>query len=150
MAHSMRSLAREIFLHALAEADIRKAFDRHVQYDHGVLRVSDDLHDLKSYGRVFVASFGKAAHRMAEVLSRQVGPTVEGIIADPNRHPYQLAGYRYFQGGHPHRSGNGSAAESVGSHSSHPISNRLPALVLMASLAVRSSVRESWSAGYSV
>jgi glycerate 2-kinase len=101
MAHSMRSLAREIFLHALAEADIRKAFDRHVQYDHGVLRVGDDLHDLKSYGRVFVVSFGKAAHRMAEVLSRQVGPTVEGIIADPNRYPYQLAGYRYFQGGHP-------------------------------------------------
>ena len=101
MAHSMRSLAREIFLHALAEADIRKAFDRHVQYDRGVLRVCDDLHELKSYGRVFVVSFGKAAHRMAEVLSRQVGPTVEGIIADPNRYPYQLAGYRYFQGGHP-------------------------------------------------
>lgn len=101
LAHSMRSLAREIFLHALAEADIRKAFESHVQYERGVLRVCDDLHHLKSYARVFVVSMGKAAHRMAEVLARQVGPTVEGIIADPNRHPYQLAGYRYFQGGHP-------------------------------------------------
>lgn len=101
MEHSMRSLAREIFLHALAEADIRRAFESHVQYERGVLRVCDDLHHLKSYARVFVVSFGKAAHRMAEVLARQVGPTVEGIIADPNPHPYQLSGYRYFQGGHP-------------------------------------------------
>ena len=79
----------------------RKAFESHVQYERGVLRVCDDLHHLKSYARVFVVSFGKAAHRMAEVLARQVGPTVEGIIADPNPHPYQLSGYRYFQGGHP-------------------------------------------------
>jgi hydroxypyruvate reductase len=46
-------------------------------------------------------SFGKAAHRMAEILALQVGTTVSGIIADPNRHPYQLPGYRYFTGGHP-------------------------------------------------
>lgn len=101
MAHSMRSLAREIFLHALAEADIRRAFEHHVQYERGVLRVCDDLYNLKSQARVFVVSLGKAAHRMAEVLARQVGPTVEGIIVDPNQHPYQLSGYRYFQGGHP-------------------------------------------------
>ena len=31
IAHSMRSAAREIFLHALSEASIEKAFDRHVQ-----------------------------------------------------------------------------------------------------------------------
>jgi glycerate 2-kinase len=101
LAHSMRSLAREIFLHALAEASIAKAFERHVGYDRGVLRVSDDLYDLKSYSRVLAVAFGKAAHRMAELLARQVGPTVQGIIADPNQHPYQLPGYRYFAGGHP-------------------------------------------------
>ena len=38
---------------------------------------------------------------MAEILARQVGPTVQGIVVDPNQHPYQLPGYRYFQGGHP-------------------------------------------------
>ncbi|MGE5322863.1 MAG: glycerate kinase type-2 family protein [Actinomycetota bacterium] len=101
LAHTMRSLAREIFLDALNKADIREAFDRHVQYDRGVLRVCEDLYDLKSYSRVLAVSIGKAAHRMAEILARQVGPTVQGIIADPTAHPYQLPGYRYFAGGHP-------------------------------------------------
>jgi glycerate 2-kinase len=101
IAHNMRSAAREIFLHALSEASIEKAFDRHVHYQRGVLRVCDDLYDLKSYSRVVCISFGKAAHRMAEILARQVGATVEGIVADPNQHPYQLPGYRYFAGGHP-------------------------------------------------
>jgi glycerate 2-kinase len=102
IAHSVRSAARDIFLHALSEASIEKAFDRQVNYQRGVLRVCDDLYDLKSYSRVVSISFGKAAHRMAEILARQVGATLEGIIVDPNQHPYQLAGYRYFAGGHPH------------------------------------------------
>ncbi len=101
VAHSMRSIARDIFLDALAEAGIGKAFDRHVQCERGVLRVCEDLYDLKTYSRVLAVSFGKAAHRMAEILARQVGPTVQGIVVDPNQHPYQLPGYRYFQGGHP-------------------------------------------------
>src|SRR5947209_4663492 len=99
--HSMRSAAREIFLDALAEADIEKAFTHHVDYQRGVLRVCDDLYDLSLYTRVLCVSIGKAAHRMAEILARQVGTTVEGIVVDPNRHPYQLPGYRYFAGGHP-------------------------------------------------
>src|SRR5947209_18073648 len=100
--HAMRSAAREMFLHALAESGIEKAFNRHLSSDRGVLRICDDLYDLKTYSRVFVVSFGKAGHRMAQILSRLVGTTVEGIIADPNPHPYQLSGYRYFAGGHPH------------------------------------------------
>jgi hydroxypyruvate reductase len=72
-----------------------------VSYDRGVLRVCEDLYDLKSYSRVQVISLGKAAHRMAEILSRQLGSTVQGIIADPNPPAYQLPGYRYFNGGHP-------------------------------------------------
>ena len=101
LGHTMRSLAREIFLDALTEAGIGEAFERHVSYDRGVLRVCDDLYDLKSYSRVLVIALGKAAHRMAEILSRQVGSTVQGIIADPNPSGYQLPGYRYFNGGHP-------------------------------------------------
>jgi hydroxypyruvate reductase len=97
----MRSAAREIFFHALSEASIDKAFDRHVHYQRGVLRICDDLFDLASFSRVACISFGKAAHRMAEILARQVGMTVEGIVVDPNQHPYQLPGYRYFAGGHP-------------------------------------------------
>ena len=101
IGHSMRSAAREIFLFALAEASIEKAFERHVHYQRGVLRVCDDLFDLTAYNRTVCISFGKAAHRMAEILARQVGTTLEGIIVDPNRQAYQLPGYRYFEGGHP-------------------------------------------------
>lgn len=101
IASSMRAAAREVFRDALAEASIERAFDRHVHYQRGVLRVCDDLYDLSAHPRVLCVAFGKAAHRMAEILARQVGTTVEGIVVDPNRHPYQLPGYRYFAGGHP-------------------------------------------------
>ncbi len=46
LGHTMRSLAKEIFLDALNEAGICEAFERHVSYDRGVLRVCDDLYDL--------------------------------------------------------------------------------------------------------
>jgi glycerate 2-kinase len=101
VGHSMRAAAREIFLHALAEASIEKAFDRHVQCHRGVLRICDDLHDLSAHNRTVCVSLGKAAHRMTEMLARQVGSTVEGIIVDPNPPACQLPGYRYFAGGHP-------------------------------------------------
>jgi glycerate 2-kinase len=97
----MRSVARDIFERALAEASIEKAFARHIGYERGVLRVGDDLFDLSSYTRVLAVAFGKAGHGMAECLARQVGPTVQGIIADPNPPAQQLPGYRYFAGGHP-------------------------------------------------
>src|SRR5215831_2845761 len=97
----MRAVARDIFLEALGEAGIEPAFARNVQYERGVLRVCDDLYDLKSYSRVLAVSLGKAGHRMAECLARQVGPSVEGIVADPNPPSHQLPGYRYFAGSHP-------------------------------------------------
>ena len=103
MKEAGRAELKEIFLHALGESSIEKAMERHVSCERGVLRVGDDLHDLQSYARVQVISFGKAGQRMAECLARQVGPTVGGIICDPNRHlsSQQLPGYRYFSGGHP-------------------------------------------------
>ena len=114
LAHSMRSTAREIFLHALAESSVEKAFSRHLSYERGVLRVRDDLYPLSSYSRVLVVSFGKAGHRMAEILSRMAGSTVQGIVADPTPHSYQLPGYRYFAGGHPHPNGESvKAAETI-------------------------------------
>ncbi|HEY6251982.1 MAG TPA: DUF4147 domain-containing protein [Candidatus Angelobacter sp.] len=102
VAHSMRSAAREMFLHALAESSVEKAFGRHVSYERGVLRVCDDLYALNSYSRVLAISLGKAGHRMTEILSRMVGSTVQGIVADPTSHSYQVPGYRYFAGGHPY------------------------------------------------
>lgn len=98
---TMRSMARDIFLAVLTEADISNAFARHIYYDRGVLRICDDLYDLKSYSRVLAISLGKAGHRMAELLSQQIGPTIQGIVADPNSQTHQVPGYRYFAGGHP-------------------------------------------------
>jgi len=97
----MRDKVRSIFLETLSRASIAHAFDRHVQYDRGVLRICEDLYDLHSYSRVLVISIGKAGHAMAQALSSQVGTTVEGIIADSVLPDAQLHGYRYFRGGHP-------------------------------------------------
>ena len=77
----MRDTAREMFRYALAEASIGKAFARQVHCERGILRVCDDLYDLHAYSRVFVASFGKAGHTMAEALAARVGSSLEGIVA---------------------------------------------------------------------
>jgi glycerate 2-kinase len=97
----MREQARAIFQEALANASIRKAFDRHVNCERGVLRVREDLFDLHSYSRVLVISLGKAAHTMVEALAAQVGQSIEGIVASPVRPAEQVRGFRYFCGGHP-------------------------------------------------
>ena len=76
--HAMRTAAREIFQHALAESSVEKAFGRHLSCERGVLRVCEDLYDLKSYSRVFAVSFGKAGHRMAEIFSRVAGTQDRG------------------------------------------------------------------------
>src|SRR5215831_14824965 len=98
---SMREAARAIFQQALAEASIRKGFERHVQCDRGVLRVCEDLYDLHSYSRVQVISMGKAAHTMAEALSQEVGGSLDGIVASSVESASQVRGFRYFAGGHP-------------------------------------------------
>ncbi len=96
-----KSIARKIFLRALAEVDIGKAFDRQLDYQRGVLRVCEDLYDLRSFSRVFVVSIGKAGRRMAEALSQKLGSTVQGIVADPDTEMSLLPGYRHFSGSHP-------------------------------------------------
>src|SRR5258708_16264750 len=68
MSVPLRSTAREIFEEALAECAIEKAFARSIDYDRGVLRICEDLYDLRSYSRVMAVSFGKARHRMADAL----------------------------------------------------------------------------------
>lgn len=97
----MREVAREIFVSALKNASIEKAFARHVHCERGVLRICEDLHDLDSYSRVFVVSIGKAAHTMAQALEAQVGSRLEGIVASSVAPASQVRGFRYFCGGHP-------------------------------------------------
>ena len=61
--HNMRHVALDIFQQALDQASIKKGFDRHVQYERGILRICEDLYDLNSYSRVFVISLGKQETR---------------------------------------------------------------------------------------
>jgi hydroxypyruvate reductase len=100
-AAAMRSAARDIFAHALAECSIIRAFDTHLECERGVLRVREDLYDLSSYYATFVVAFGKAAHAMVEALAAKAGPTIVGIVAAPTQPSSQLPTFRYFLGGHP-------------------------------------------------
>src|SRR2546430_2043614 len=93
--------ARQIFQHALAEASIDKAFQRHVSCERGVLRIREDLYDLHSYTRVFVVSMGKAGHTMAQALEAQMGSLLEGVVATSVEPTSLVRGFRYFRGGHP-------------------------------------------------
>ena len=97
----MRVTARHLFEHALAEASIDRAFQRHVDCDRGVLRICEDLHDLDSYNRVLVISIGKAAHAMVNSLEMQAGNRFQGIVASSVDPVSQVRGFRYFRGGHP-------------------------------------------------
>jgi hydroxypyruvate reductase len=101
LALDMRVTARHLFEHALAEASIDRAFQRHVDCDRGVLRICEDLHDLDSYNRVLVISVGKAAHAMVNSLEMQAGNRFEGILASSVDPASQVRGFRYFRGGHP-------------------------------------------------
>ncbi len=99
----IRRTAREIFLHALAESNIAKAFDRHISYERGVLRVGEDLYDLSSFSRIFVVAIGKAAHTMTQALMSKLGAGVgvAGIVCGPSEPGSQVFGFRYYKGGHP-------------------------------------------------
>jgi len=98
----MKDLTRQIFAHALAEASIGRAFDRHVELERGgVLRIGEDLFDLNSYSRRFVVAIGKAANTMVEALAAKTGEMFEGIVASSVPPEQQARGYRYFLAGHP-------------------------------------------------
>ena len=101
LALDMRVIARHLFEHALAEASIDRAFQRHVDCDRGVLRICEDLHDLDSYNRVLVISIGKAAQAMVNSFEMQAGNRFEGIVAASVDPVSQVRGFRYFRGGHP-------------------------------------------------
>lgn len=98
----MREIALEIFRYVLVEASIPNAFARQVQYERGVLRVCEDLYELRSYSRVLVISIGKAGHTMVEALAQQVGESsLEGVVAASVEPSTLVRGFRYFRGGHP-------------------------------------------------
>lgn len=101
----MRALAREMFLSALGEATVKRAFQQHLEYTRGVLRVKDDLFDLTSFSRIFAVAMGKAARPMAHGLERLLGSGLTGILVEADRGDIasepMVPGFRHFHGGHP-------------------------------------------------
>lgn len=97
----MRGVARQIFLGALAECSVEKAFAKNVEYSRGILRIGEDLYQLDLYESIVAVSIGKAAHEMASALSDQVGMHVMGLVAGPRRAGSLVSGFRYYEGGHP-------------------------------------------------
>src|SRR5258707_5245078 len=94
-AREVRQQVRGIFLHALSEIGIDKAFKRNVECSRGVLRIGQDLLPIASYGRVSVIAIGKAAQTMAQALNAEMGPQA-GIIATPTAPDVMLPGFSYF------------------------------------------------------
>ena len=131
LAHEMRATARDIFLHALGETSIAKAFERHVSYSRGILRVCDDLYDLGGYNRIFVLAAGKAAHTMVEALAAQVGPGLAGIVSAPTEPDAQLPNFRYYQGGHPLPNAESLRAGEAALKAMHSLTARSLALYLI-------------------
>jgi hydroxypyruvate reductase len=99
----MRAIAREIFQYALEESSIERGFSRKVHYERGILQIGEDLYDLGTFSRVFVVSFGKAAHSSLGALITRLGAGVgaTGIVCAPTLPGAQVFGFRYFEGGHP-------------------------------------------------
>jgi hydroxypyruvate reductase len=99
----MRLVAREIFLHALSQSSIDRAFDRHMGYERGILRVGEDLYDLSSFSRIVIISIGKAGNTAVQALMNRLGGGVgaTGIVCSPTNPEAQVFGFRYFKGGHP-------------------------------------------------
>ena len=133
VARELRSVAREVFLHALAESSIAKAFDRHVGFERGVLRIGEDLYDISSFTRVFVVSLGKAAHAMVESLMQQFGPGVgvTGIVCGPTDPATQVFGFRYYTGGHPVPNAESIKAADAILRSLHSMSARSLVIFMM-------------------
>ena len=99
-----KQIARDIFEHALKQTSVSAAFTKHVAYERGILRVSEDLYELNAFARVLVIAFGKAAHTMTDALAGQLGSRAQGIVAAPAsalEGVSQVPGFRYFAAGHP-------------------------------------------------
>jgi len=101
LARQMRQTARDIFLHALGQAGIEKAFRRHVHLDRSVLRIGEDLYDLSAERRVFAVAIGKAAYTMMDCLHAQLGTRLTGIAVGAVEAAEHRLGVQYFRGGHP-------------------------------------------------
>jgi hydroxypyruvate reductase len=114
-ASEMRAIARQIFQHAVEESSIERGFARDFHYERGVLRLGENVYDLGTFSKVFVVAIGKGAHTSLEALMSRVGAGagLTGIVCAPTLPTIPVAGFHYFEGGHPmpnHESMRGAEA----------------------------------------
>jgi glycerate 2-kinase len=100
---------------SISDAQIHAAFEKHVYYSRGTLRVCDDLYQLDSFSRVLIVAFGISAHGMTLAFANQLGALGGGIICSPDADGRsQIAGFRYFHGEEPLPGAESArAAESI-------------------------------------
>ncbi|HYK36028.1 glycerate kinase type-2 family protein [Alloacidobacterium sp.] len=103
------SAAQDIFLHALEDCEVGKAFDRHLHFDgmtlvrHPSAAVKPISVPLDRYKKVFIISFGKAGLTMLDALLDRLPRKlhVRGVCCAPQMPKKRSWSIRYFTGGHP-------------------------------------------------
>jgi hydroxypyruvate reductase len=103
--------AKAIFLHALEECNIARAFDRHMHFEGGTLVrhpspvVKPVRQAVGEYKKIFVIAFGKGALPMLDALVERMPPElrskVHGVCSSVEEPEKRHRHVRYFQGGHP-------------------------------------------------
>ncbi len=101
----LKEVAKEIFLEALEEVDVARAFARKVIREGTILRIGEASVDLAAFQQVWVVSFGKAAwpmfYALAELLGEEFRPT-RGVVA-ANTPPERIFdGFMALQAPHPY------------------------------------------------
>ncbi|HXE75215.1 MAG TPA: DUF4147 domain-containing protein [Candidatus Xenobia bacterium] len=101
----LKDMAKEIFLEALEEVDVARAFARKVMRSGNRLQVGAHEIDLAAYTQVWIVSFGKAAwpmfHALVEVLGDEFRPT-RGVIASNSPPEKIFTGFMAVQAPHPY------------------------------------------------
>jgi len=100
-AAEMRSKARAVFDHALAECSIARAFAHNVRFAAGTLDIGGQAYELGRFSRVVAVSIGKAGHSLAAALAEVVPAKLEGVVSCPALPAAPVSGLHYFAGGHP-------------------------------------------------
>src|SRR5208282_6492042 len=94
----LKLLARRIFQETISAIDIPEAMQRKLLREGAVLRFDRSEVDLHSFTSARVIAVGKAAHAMAEGLTKWVGGefSFTGIVCAPAPPARLVAGLKYF------------------------------------------------------
>jgi glycerate 2-kinase len=100
---NLKSLAREIFVAALAAIDIPATLERKLNRRGSVIHSAGAAIDLARFPALRIVAFGKAAFAMAagllQLLQPDFAPT--GILVVPSPPPHDLPGLETVVAGHP-------------------------------------------------